>query len=66
MDTIVVKGSDYSFNQRKLMEDVHNIPEWDKLVKIVLVEPSGITNEIISGYNTFKICTEGDASIIYK
>jgi hypothetical protein len=66
METIVVKGTYYSFNDKKLMEDISNIPEWDKLVKIILVEPSGITREIISGYNTFKIVTEGDSSIIYK
>lgn len=66
MDTIVVKGTDYSYNDLKLMEDVHNIPEWDKLVKIVLVYPTGIVKEIISAYNTFKIVTESDESIIYK
>lgn len=67
MDTIVVKGSDYSYNDLKLMKDVHNIPEWDKLVKIVLVYPTGIVKEIISGYNTFKIVTEDkDGTIIYK
>jgi hypothetical protein len=66
MDTIVVKGTDYSYNNLKLMEDIHNIPEWDKLVKIVLVYPTGIVKEIVSGYNTFKIVTESDKSIIYK
>lgn len=67
MDTIVVKGNNYSYNDLKLMEDIHNIPEWDKLVKIVLVYPTGIVKEIVSGYNTFKIVTEDkDETIIYK
>lgn len=66
MDTIVAKGTDYSFNNIKLMEDIHNVPEWDKLVKVILIYPSGSVKEIISSYNTFKIVTEDPKSIIYK
>ena len=66
MDTIVAKGTDYSFNNIKLMKDIHNVPEWDKLVKVILIYPTGYVKEIISSYNTFKIVTEDPKSIIYK
>lgn len=66
MDTIVVRGSDYSYSNIELMKDVHNVPEWDKLVKIVLIYPTGIVEEIVSSYNTFKIVTDDARSIIYK
>ena len=67
MNTIVVKGTDYSFNDKKLMEEsVINLSTLDKLVKIVLIEPTGIVKEIVSSYNTFKIVTDDDESIIYK
>ena len=68
METIVVKGSDFSLNDIKLMEEtVYNLPEWDKMVKIVLIYPSGATKEIVTSYNTFKIVNEsGKNSIIYQ
>lgn len=67
MDTIVVKGSDYSSNDLKLIKDsVHTVQKWDKLVKIILIYPSGIVKETVSSYNTFNIVTDDDNSIIYK
>lgn len=67
METIVVKGSNYSQNDIKLMEEPVNLASWDKMVKIVLIYPTGITKEITTSYNTLKIVTEDwDKTIIYK
>ena len=66
MNTIVVKGDHYSFNDVKLMEESVNLANCDEMVKVILVQPSGITKEVVTSYNTFKIVTESDDAIIYK
>jgi hypothetical protein len=66
MNTIVVKGNHYSFDDVKLMKEPVNLASWDEMVKIILIYPSGITKEVVTSYNTFKIVTEGDDAIIYK
>ena len=67
METIVAKGSNYSYTDIKLMEKPVNLASWDKMVKVVLIYPTGITKEITTSYNTLKIVTEDwDKTIIYK
>ena len=63
----IAKGSNYSLSNIKLMEEPVNLQSWDKLVKVVLIYPSGTTKEITTSYNTLKIVTEDwDNTIIYK
>jgi len=67
MEMFIAKGSNYSLSNIKLMEEPVNLQSWDKLVKVVLIYPSGTTKEITTSYNTLKIVTEDwDNTIIYK
>ena len=62
MKTIVVKGSNFSNNDKSLMRQEQMVLD----VKIVLVHPSGDTETIITNENTFKICNSDNTdSIIY-
>lgn len=62
MKTIVVKGSNFSNNDKSLMKQEQIVLD----LKLVLVNPSGDTETIITNENTFKICNNGNTdSIIY-
>ena len=60
MNTIVIKGSDYSNNNILLMKNSKV-----KDIKVIAVYPTGLTNEFITDKQLLEDFTERETSIIY-
>jgi len=61
MTTLIVKGTSFSYNDISLMKSSDI-----KDVKVILIQPSGNTETIVTSRNTFNICNDlGLESIIY-
>jgi hypothetical protein len=61
MKTIVVKGSNYSFNDMQKMKATKK----SKVLRVVFIHPSGTTTIIDTDVDTFKSVDEGVNNIIY-